>query len=187
MSSEKMFNETVKNIFKASLVGILAVVFAVVGLIVGGVAGLIGLFLMAGMLSKKYITDSKNSTSTFSANSKTLLFILPMVPAFIILFEMFGKGEGYFIVVFCGICLGIAGIRERLLLDPAINNVVITRRLLWAGLICSTLALTGMVLRYLVSGSILHSRNILMLVVVALIFLIPIFIYIWNLKRLKSK
>lgn len=37
--------------------GMGAVVLAVFGLIVGGVAGLVGLFLMAGMLSEKCITE----------------------------------------------------------------------------------------------------------------------------------
>ena len=167
--------------------GIGVIVLFVFGLAIGGIVGLIALLIMAGMLSKKVMTEPTSlsglSSSAISANSLTFLLACTMAPALFILFTMFFDAEGYFVVAFCGIVLGIAGLRESLFLDAKLDNFVITKRFLWAGLISAILALVGVVARYVMSGSIMHSKSFISFAIAAIVIFIPIGIFAWRIRK----
>jgi len=163
--------------------GVGAVILMVVGLIIGGIVGLFVLCLVAGLLSKKVMLDPRLSSKSVSANSLTLLLACTMIPALLILFDLFFDAEGFFVVAFCGICLGIAGLRESLLLDSKLDNLVITKRLLWVGLLSAVIALLGIVARYIMSESIMHSKSFITFAIVSIALAIPIGLFIWRIRK----
>ncbi len=163
--------------------GVGAIILVIVGLAVGGLLGLVVLFVIAGILSKKIITEPRLTSKAIAANGITFLWACLMVPALIILIKMFFDADGFFIFAFCGMCLGVAGLRESILFDEKLDNYVITNRLLWVGLLSSIIALLGICSRFLMTGSVLHGKNLLTLFIVSAALFIPIGIFAWRIRR----